>query len=129
MTIGIITKLVNTSKEIAYNLSERITVIELDKKRIKNSLIRNIYRIKESILILEKEKPDGGFDSSSSGKSDGQGDLRPGENMNFDPRSRELSGNPTGTSDTTKWILVGVSALVLAAGLFVAAKSFQTLND
>ena len=42
--------------------------------------------------------------------------------MSFDPRSGEMTGNPTGTSDTTKWILGGVSVLVLAAGLFVATK-------
>ena len=72
--------------------------------------------------IGEKENAGGRFDSSSFWKSNGQGDSRPGGNMSFDPRSGGMSGNPTGTSDTTKWILVGVSVLVLAAGLFVATK-------
>ena len=72
--------------------------------------------------IAEKENADGRFDSSSFGKSDGQGNSRLGENISFDPRSGGMSSNPTGTSDTTKWILVGVSVLVLAAGLFVAIK-------
>lgn len=72
--------------------------------------------------IAEKENADGRFDSSSFGKSDGQGNSRLGENISFDPRSGGMSSNPTGTSDTTKWILVGGSVLVLAAGLFVATK-------
>lgn len=67
-------------------------------------------------------------DSSSFGKREGQSGSRPGENMNFDPRSGGMPGNKTGTSDTTKWILVGVSVLVLAAGLFVATKKKFTYN-
>lgn len=72
--------------------------------------------------ISEKENAGDRFDPSSFGRSDGQGGSRPGGNMNFDPRSGGMAGNPTGTSDTTKWILVGVSVLLLAAGLFVATK-------
>lgn len=69
---------------------------------------------------------DGGMgkkpDSSSFEKREGQSGSCPGENMDFDPRSGGMPGNMTGTSDTTKWILVGVSVLVLAAGLFAATK-------
>ena len=72
--------------------------------------------------ISEKENAGDRFDPSSFGRSDGQGGSRPGGNMNFDPRSGGMAGNPTETSDTTKWILVGGSVLLLAAGLFVATK-------
>lgn len=65
---------------------------------------------------------DRNFDFSSLGKSDEPGDSHPGENINFDSRIREIPGSPSGTSDTTKWILVVISFLLLAAGLFVASK-------
>lgn len=50
--------LVNTDKNIAYELDKKIEVIPLDKKYYKNNLIRNIYRIIQTKRILEKEKPD-----------------------------------------------------------------------
>lgn len=50
--------LINTDKNIAYELDKKINIITLDKKYYKNNLIRNIYRISQTKKILKKEKPD-----------------------------------------------------------------------
>lgn len=53
-----ITILVNTNKNIAYKLDDSINIITLDKKYKKNSLIRNISRIKKTKKVLKEQKPD-----------------------------------------------------------------------
>ena len=68
------------------------------------------------------EKFDGGFDPSRFGQVDRQNRSRPVGDMSFDPRDGAVPGNPSGSSDTTKWILVGISVAVLAAGLWIAVK-------
>ena len=72
--------------------------------------------------IGEKENASGRFDSSYFANSDGQGDSRHGGNISFNSRNGGMSSNPTGTSDTIKWILIGVSSLVLIGGIFIAIK-------
>lgn len=67
-----------------------------------------------------KERPSGGFDPSTFGQKDRQGSSRPGGDMSFNPRDGAASGSPSASSDTAKWILVGVSFVVLAAGLWIA---------
>ena len=62
-----------------------------------------------------KDEPDSSSDS-------GQSVMHSRGNMNFDARSGVVSGNPAGSSDAAKWILVGASVVVLAAGLFIAIK-------
>ena len=66
----------------------------------------------------EKEAPGGGFDGAAAGKG-GQAGAAPDRKPDDDPRGGEM---PDAASDTTRWILVGISALVLTAGLFVAVK-------
>lgn len=48
----------NTTKNIAYELDPRIKLIELDKAYNKFSICRNIKRIITTKKIIEKEKPD-----------------------------------------------------------------------
>lgn len=72
--------------------------------------------------IGEKENASGRFDSAYFANSDGQGDLRHGGNISFISRNGGMSSNPTGTSDTIKWIMIGVSSLVLIGGIFIAIK-------
>ena len=69
-----------------------------------------------------KERPSGGFDPSTFGQKDRQGSSRPGGDMSFNPRDGAAPGSPSASSDTAKWILVGVSFVVLAAGLWIAVK-------
>ena len=45
------------------------------------------------------------FDDLYFANSDGQGDSRHGGNISFNSRNGGMSSNPTGTSDTIKWIL------------------------
>lgn len=49
--------LVNTDKNIAYELDKKIKIISLDNKYYKNNLIRNLYRIINAKRILKKERP------------------------------------------------------------------------
>ena len=69
----------------------------------------------------DEEKP-GGFDPSRFGQKDRQDSSRPGGDMSFSPRDGAAPGTPSASSDTAKWILVGVSFAVLAAGLWIAVK-------
>ena len=50
--------LINTKRNIAYKLNDKIKVLELDVKRIRNPLFRNIVRIIKTKEIVQKEKPD-----------------------------------------------------------------------
>lgn len=50
--------LINTNKNISYKLDEKVKIIALDNKYYKNTLIRNIYRIRQTRKNLLKEKPD-----------------------------------------------------------------------
>lgn len=49
---------VNTRKNISYEIKNNIKIIELDKKYIKSNLLRNLNRIKITKNVIEKEKPD-----------------------------------------------------------------------
>lgn len=50
--------LINTTKNIAYKLNEKIKIVELDDKYESNNFIRNITRIKKTRKIIKKETPD-----------------------------------------------------------------------
>lgn len=50
--------LINTDKNIAYELDKKINIIPIDKKYYKNNLIRNIYRIFQIKKVLKEERPD-----------------------------------------------------------------------
>lgn len=50
--------LVNNKSNIAYKLEKKIKIIDLDEKKIKNNLIRNLMRIIKSKKIIESENPD-----------------------------------------------------------------------
>ena len=66
----------------------------------------------------------GGFDLSRFGQNDRQDSSRPGGDMSFNPRDGAAPGTPSASSDTAKWILVGVSFAVLAAGLWIANRKY-----
>lgn len=50
--------LINTKKNIEYELNKKINVVEIDKKTYKNNVIRNIYRIIQTKKELKNIKPD-----------------------------------------------------------------------
>lgn len=50
--------LVNTKSNISYPFSEKIKIIELDKKRNKNPLFRNLKRVKQVKVWIKKIMPD-----------------------------------------------------------------------
>ncbi len=49
---------INTFKGMAYTVDENVKLIQLDKKREKLSLTRNMRRIKDTEKIVKNEKPD-----------------------------------------------------------------------
>ena len=53
-----VTILINDAKNIGYTLDNNIKIIQLDDKREKNPIKRNIKRIKDTERILREEKPD-----------------------------------------------------------------------
>jgi spore coat protein CotH len=69
-----------------------------------------------------EERPAGGFDPSTFEQSNRQGSSRPEGDMNFNPREGAAPDTPSASSDAAKWISVGVSFAVLAAGLCIAVK-------
>ena len=50
--------LVNSKSNIAYPFDKKIKIIELDKKRNKNPLFRNLKRVKEVEKQIEENRPD-----------------------------------------------------------------------
>lgn len=69
-----------------------------------------------------EEQPGDNFGPSRFGQNDRKGSSRPEGDMSFDPRDGAVPGTPSGSSDTAKWAWIGVSFVVLAAGLWIAVK-------
>lgn len=53
-----VTILVNTNRNVAYSLNNKINIISLDKKYYKNNMVRNINRILVTKKVLKQKKPD-----------------------------------------------------------------------
>ena len=62
-----------------------------------------------------KDEPDSSSDS-------GQSVMHSRGNMRFDPRGDQTPDEPADASAGAQWILIGISALVLAAGLYIARR-------
>jgi len=62
---------------------------------------------------------DGSFTTPNDGSQSEDGSSRRSFSSNFNPLS---GGQETGNSDTEKWILTGISAVVLAIGIIIVVK-------
>ena len=70
----------------------------------------------------ESTAANGGGDSSGVGRIGVQRESFPDGDMSFGFRGGSVPGDPGGTSDAAKWVLIGISVIVLAAGLLIATK-------
>ena len=55
---NIVEIIINDKSKTEYEIDSEVKIFELDTKKIKNKLLRNIYREKETEKILNNEKPD-----------------------------------------------------------------------